>query len=158
MFAIFWQFAAFFAFWLLVSGSIDWQHLLFGSIVSAIITVFWRRSSERVLNKLSFKRMYLSIQAIAWLIRDVWFAAWQVVPIVLSPKLPISPTLVHVRTNLHTRRMRSLYANSITLTPGTLTVQLRENELVVHALTAQAAQDVLSWSFEERLKQLEEAE
>jgi len=52
--------------------------------------------------------------------------------------------------------MRALYANSITLTPGTLTVQLKNNRLLVHALTEKAATDVVSWDFENTLKRVED--
>ena len=106
---------------------------------------------------MSFKRLYLTADAISSLIREIWIAAWQVVPLVLQREIHISPTLVQISSCLATKRMRALYANSITLTPGTLTIQLKNNSLLVHALTEQAAMDVATWKFEKTLKRLEEA-
>lgn len=157
VFAIFWQFSLFLMFWLLVSGSFDWQHLAFGTIIASSITLFWHHGSERVLDAMSFKRLYLTAGAIISLVKEIWTAAWQVVPLVLQREIHISPTLVQISSCLETKRMRALYANSITLTPGTLTIQLKNNSLLVHALTEQAATDVATWKFEKTLKSLEEA-
>ena len=143
-------------FWLLVSGSFDWQHLVFGTIVAAIISAFWHHGSERVVNTLSLKRLIYSLSAILALGKDVWVAAWQVVPLVLQREINVVPSLVQINSCLKTKRMRALYANSITLTPGTLTIQLKNSSLLVHALTEQAATDVASWDYEQTLKRLED--
>jgi multicomponent Na+:H+ antiporter subunit E len=55
---------------------------------------------------------------------------------VLSPSLPISPELVEVETQLHSKLGQMLLANSITLTPGTLSVELRHNKILVHWIAA----------------------
>jgi len=157
VFEIFWQFSAFFLFWLLVSGAYDWQHLVFGVIVAGIIASFWHHRSERVISTFSLRRFVYTLRTLLRLVREVWVAAWQVVPVVLNPRLQISPVLVPVHTTLKTNRMRTLFANSITLTPGTLTVELHGDHLLVHALTAAAGEGVEHWSFEQQLKELEEA-
>ena len=153
---MFWQFSLFLSFWLLVSGSLDWQHLVFGSVIATLIAAFWHHTSERVVNRFSLGRTLLSLGAVISLAREVWLAAWQVVPLVLQRQVLVSPSLVQLNTCLKTNRMRAFYANSITLTPGTLTVQLKNDRLLVHALTEQAAIDVASWDFEKALQRLEE--
>lgn len=154
---MFWQFFTFLGFWLLVSGSFDWQHLLLGSAASFLLVMFWRDKSERVVGKVSARRLWLSVKTVGCLIYEVWSAACQVARIVLSRQMPIEPTLARTNTRLKTNRMRMLYANSITLTPGTLTVQLEQDHLLVHGLTRDAATGVATWDFENNLMQLEEA-
>lgn len=144
-------------FWLLVSGSFDWQHLAFGAIVAALIAAFWHHASERVVGTISPRRIALALRAMGALAKEVWLAAWQVVPLVLAPTIKVTPTLVKVSSVLRSRRMLAFYANSITLTPGTLTIELEGDQLLVHALTEKAAHDVVTWSFEHTLKRLEVA-
>lgn len=154
---MFWQFFIFLGFWLMVSGAVDWQHLVLGSVASLLLTVFWREKTEWVVSRVSARRLWLGLRTIGCLIYEIWSAACQVVRVVLSRHMPIEPTLVRTTTQLKTDRMRVLYANSITLTPGTLTVQLEQDQLLVHALTKDAAEGVAAWNFENQLIQLEEA-
>ncbi|MBT9165342.1 MAG: Na(+)/H(+) antiporter subunit E [candidate division WS2 bacterium] len=79
----------------------------------------------------------------------------QVALIVLSPKLPISPGFILVKTKLEKELTRTLYANSITLTPGTITINLNRDRLLVHALTKETAQGVYEWHLENRLREME---
>ena len=66
----------------------------------------------------------------------------QVAMVVLNPKLPIDPHFVKIKQPLKKDVNRALYGNSITLTPGTLTVALDEEYIIVHALTRQASEDL----------------
>jgi multisubunit Na+/H+ antiporter MnhE subunit len=71
---------------------------------------------------------------IVWLLREIAIANWQVLKIVLDPKLPIDPAVIRFRSGLQTDLGKTTLANSITLTPGTITVQVDGDEFVVHAL------------------------
>jgi multicomponent Na+:H+ antiporter subunit E len=55
--------------------------------------------------------------------------------LILDPKLPISPILVHYRASQKTDLGRAIYANSITLTPGTITTRVAGDDLEIHSLT-----------------------
>ena len=78
-----------------------------------------------------------------WLIIEIIKSAITVVKIIVNPKLPISPTMVTVSSTQTTDTGRVTYANSITLTPGTLSVDVYEDgDILVHALTAEGAEDV----------------
>ena len=68
--------------------------------------------------------------------------AWAVTKIILHPSLPISPTMTVVRASQNTSAGIATYANSITLTPGTITVGVNGKELVVHALAVEGALDL----------------
>ena len=61
---------------------------------------------------------------------------------VLSPSLPLRPALVEVRTELHSSLGRLILANSITLTPGTLSVDVREEYLLIHWIDAPPEIDI----------------
>lgn len=154
---VIWQFFILLGFWLFASGSFDWQHLVLGSAAALLLVMFWRDKSERIVGRVSARRLWLSAKTVVRLIYEIWKAAWQVVRIVLSRQMVLSPTLTRTVTKLKTDRMRVLFANSITLTPGTLTVQLDQDHLLVHGLTQDAAEGVATWDFENTLMQLEEA-
>jgi multicomponent Na+:H+ antiporter subunit E len=70
-----------------------------------------------------------------WLMKEIFVANVAVAKIILSPKLPISPIMVHFQGSQKTDVGRFLYANSITLTPGTITTGVEGNEFEIHALT-----------------------
>jgi multicomponent Na+:H+ antiporter subunit E len=69
-----------------------------------------------------------------WLIREVFVANVAVARVVLSPGLPIRPAVLHFRGVQKTDLVRVVYANSITLTPGTVTMDVRGQDLTIHAL------------------------
>jgi multicomponent Na+:H+ antiporter subunit E len=85
-------------------------------------------------------------------LRILWYWPWLIVQVlranvdvarrVLSPSLPISPRMFKVRATQRTDLGRVIYANSITLTPGTVSVELEGSVILVHALTAEAAEDL----------------
>ncbi len=72
-----------------------------------------------------------------WLLKEILVANIRVAKIILSPSLPISPIMVVFRSTQKTDLGRVLYANSITLTPGTITTGVEGDQLEIHALTWQ---------------------
>lgn len=70
----------------------------------------------------------------AWMVKEMFLSNVQVARIVLSPSLPISPSLIHYRASQSTDLGRVLFANSITLTPGTVSTQVDGDDLTVHSL------------------------
>jgi multicomponent Na+:H+ antiporter subunit E len=90
-----------------------------------------------------------------WLLREMIKSAYRVTKIVLHPKLPISPTMTTLKTSQLTAAGIATYANSITLTPGTLTVGVRRGELVIHALTRADAIDLEAGDMDRRVTRFE---
>lgn len=90
-----------------------------------------------------------------WLVREIAKAAWDVTRIVIDPKLPVSPTLVRVRASQKTSAGIATYANSITLTPGTITARIDGSEFLVHALTRDGAEDLAEGTMNRRVTQFE---
>ena len=70
-----------------------------------------------------------------WLLKEILIANINVAKVILSPKLPISPIMVVFGSTQKTDLGRVLYANSITLTPGTITTGVEGDQLEIHALT-----------------------
>ena len=79
-----------------------------------------------------------------WLVWQIILSGLSVSRIILSPSLPISPTMIRVRASQKTAVGLVTYANSITLTPGTVAVDIEDDVILVHALTEAGARDVAS--------------
>jgi len=92
-----------------------------------------------------------------WLIGEIAKSAWGVTKIILHPRLPISPTMTTVRAGQRTTVGVATYANSITLTPGTITVGVSGNDLTVHALVREGALDLEAGAMDRRVSQFEGA-
>lgn len=75
----------------------------------------------------------------AWLIVEIFKANWVVIKACLSSTLDINPALVKVKTLCESDLARTVFANSITLTPGTVSVEVEGNKILVHALYEDAA-------------------
>jgi multicomponent Na+:H+ antiporter subunit E len=74
--------------------------------------------------------------------------------IILHPKLPIAPRLIRHETKLRSDSELVVLGNSITLTPGTITVEIAPGELVVHAIDAAASEDLLGGALERRVSRI----
>lgn len=91
-----------------------------------------------------------------WLLWEIMKSAWAVTKVILSPKLPISPTMTVVRASQRTSAGLATYANSITLTPGTITVSVRGDLFTVHALLKEGADDLEGGGMDARVRRFEE--
>jgi multicomponent Na+:H+ antiporter subunit E len=119
--------------WLLLAGSLDPQELLAAAVVGLLVTLV---ATPRLG---IFTGMRFTLSAPLYLLRYLvrFFVAlvianFDVARRVLAPSLPIRPAIVEIRTELRSTLGRMLLANSITLTPGTLTIDVRDNLLLVH--------------------------
>lgn len=142
--------------WVLWSGYL--QPLLLGlGVFSSILVVYLVHRMGLTNFHLLEGRFLLRLpRYFAWLAREVLRSSLEVTRIVLSPKLPISPTVAEFRTRCSLDLDRVILGNSITLTPGTLTIQIEDGHFVVHALTEAAARDILSGEMDRRVAALRE--
>lgn len=90
-----------------------------------------------------------------WLIWEIVKSAWAVSKIIVDPRLPISPTMTQVKASQRTAAGLVTYANSITLTPGTITTELKGNLLEVHALVSGGADDLEGGGMDARVTRFE---
>lgn len=90
-----------------------------------------------------------------WLAREIAKSAWSVTKVILNPRLPISPTITVVKASQKTAAGIATYANSITLTPGTITLGVSGDELTVHALVSDGADDLEAGGMDARVRRFE---
>jgi multicomponent Na+:H+ antiporter subunit E len=90
----------------------------------------------------------------AWLAGEVIRSSVEVARLVLSPKLPISPTVVRFQSTSNHPVDSAILGNSITLTPGTLTLSIDGGEFLVHSLTEQAAREIQGGEMDRRVAAL----
>ena len=102
--------------------------------------------------------MHLGVRAWSywpWLMLEIAKSAWSVTRIILDPRLPISPTLVRFNPGQRTDLGLVVHANSITLTPGTLTIEAGAYEFLVHGLTREGAQGCVASEMDRRVTAFE---
>ena len=140
------------ALWLLWSGIYD-NALVLGLGACSIAFVVWvtRRMHRVAEATVGYKLGPRLIGYLPWLGWEIVKANLQVARIILDPKLPISPRLIRVPAPQRTDLGRVIYANSITLTPGTVTIDLVDDKLTVHALTKAGLEGVESGEMDRRV-------
>jgi multicomponent Na+:H+ antiporter subunit E len=138
-----------FVFWVVLSGKFDAFHLSIGT-ASAVCIALGTQSlllrapaivpdAHHPLTAISWGRLLLYVPWLAW---QVVLSSLQVAWLVLHPKMPISPCVVQFETPLPHELARLTLANSITLTPGTITLDVEGDTFVVHALTKSSAAEL----------------
>ena len=148
----------YFILWLTINGRVTAETVTLGILVSAALHLFSRRvlfvrpvSPASMLRLLPWGLLYLALLFI-----EIVKANLQVIRLVLSPVIEVEPCLIRFRTDLGSEAARVVLANSITLTPGTLTVSLEENDLLIHALDRNMAREVDESVFVRQLRRMEE--
>lgn len=145
-------------FWLLLTWSLHRQSLMFGLAVCIFVVWFCRDMLifEEERPRIAPKNLFRLIKFSFSLVIEIIKANIQVALIVLNPKMPISPTLVEFKTNIKNDLTKVVLANSITLTPGTLTIDLEKDVYLIHCLTRENALSVVDWHLAANLLEMEE--
>ena len=141
--------------WLLFSGHFDALFLALGA-VSVAISV-WAAARMDIVDQEGHPihnagRVFLYFP---WLFREIIKSNIDVARLVLSPSMPISPRVFTVSATQKTAVGRTIYANSITLTPGTVTIDVVGNVLEVHSLTEASAEGIQSGAMDARVTRFE---
>ncbi|MHC4549561.1 MAG: Na+/H+ antiporter subunit E [Planctomycetota bacterium] len=145
-----------FAVWLLWSGYFDNALLVaLGGISCALVGLIALRMKlvdpEGVPIHLALRILLYA----PWLVWEVVKANVDVAWRILHPRLPIRPSVIRVKAGQKLDLGRVIYANSITLTPGTVSVDLEEDEITVHALTKEAADGLRTGNMDRKVTWLE---
>ena len=145
-----------FAFWIFLSGKFSLILLLSGLISSLLVSYM---SNDLLIGngdiKLGFIRTIRFIRFLPWLLWQIVLANIDLAIRTLHPKMPINPMLINFKNNLKTDLGMVILANSITLTPGTVTIDVNENEFLVHVISEKAAQSLISGEMQARVKKIE---
>ena len=144
-----------FVFWLLLSGY--FTAFLVAAGAGAAIAVGWLALrmdvADREGHPLAFTPAIVTYWP--WLIKEISLSAWTVTRIILTPSLPISPTLARFKPTQRSTVGLVTHANSITLTPGTFTIEADRDEFLVHALTREGAEGLAGSEMDRRVTRLE---
>ncbi len=127
------DFVILFALWMLLVWSLDIQGVVAGAVVALLFTFvvsgLLPDKAERLFSPI---RWFWALVHLGLLVYWIVLANLDVLYRVLHPNLPIRPGIVKVKTTLRTDEAKTFLANSITLTPGTLTVDIIDDTLYVH--------------------------
>jgi multicomponent Na+:H+ antiporter subunit E len=141
-----------FAFWALLSGKFDAFHLTLGAICSILVAYLFHDllfANVRVGDMRIVAGRF--IRYIPWLLLQIALSNIHVASLVLRRKMPIDPQVVEFKTKLETDISCVALANSITLTPGTITIDIKDGVYYVHALSQKVADDLNAGAMEDRV-------
>ena len=147
----------FFLLWVLFNGQVTLEIVLFGIVIAGAVYAFCCKFLDyspgkdwMILKKSGYILAYLGV-----LIWEIIKANAATLKLVASPHIRVQPVIVRFRADLRTRTARVLLANSITLTPGTITVALEDNEYTVHCLDRRFGEGLADSSFVRLLHKIE---
>lgn len=135
-------------FWIIMSGYLDAIHIGMGVISIAFVMILMRevRDEKFFADEMSSDadyRLAAFIPYLIWLIVEILKSGFNVVLTILKPSLPIEPAIVRFKVDLPNTQAKIILGNSITLTPGTLTIEIEDDEFVVHAFTKSSYEGIL---------------
>ncbi|MCP5431402.1 MAG: Na+/H+ antiporter subunit E [Chromatiaceae bacterium] len=141
-------------FWLLLSGYFT-ALLLSSGLLSVLLVVWFLRRMDRVDREPG--TLYPTgrfLTYIAWLMGCVVKANIDLARRIWDPRLPIKPNWTRLETTVSTPLEKTIYAYSITLTPGTLTTDVHDNHFLIHALSQEGIDELREGEMERRIRRL----
>ncbi len=151
------MYLVFFLIWVIFNGQFTLEIAAFGVVIAGLMYWFlckflnYRPRTDLILAKKFFQMLHY----VFVLFKEIIKANFVVIKMIMSSRYEIEPAVVRFKTDLKTTPARIMLANCITLTPGTITVSLEENEYVVHCLDKSLAEGINSSIFVTLLKELE---
>jgi multicomponent Na+:H+ antiporter subunit E len=147
----------FFLAWVIFNGRLTLEIALFGVAVSGFVFWFVCKFMDYSLEKerTFYRKLPLFCKYVLLLLKEIGKANLAVCRLILSRREVVEPVLVKIHTDLKTETARVILANSITLTPGTITVSLRDQELLVHCLDKSLSEGMEDSEFVKLLHALE---
>lgn len=146
----------FMAFWVILNGRVDWDVLITGAAIGIVmwglVLMFTGWSVKKEIRAIGLLPHAFSY--VFFLLVEIFKANMGVLKVILFHRA--DPVIRVIKTPLKSRAARVVLANSITLTPGTVTVRLEGDTLTVHALTGKIAEGLTDFSLEKRLVRMEE--
>ncbi len=143
--------AALFVLWLLLSESYNLLHMAIGLAAAFGVALL----NTNRLTPAAYSIYWLRLFAyLPWLLGRIFLSGLHLSFLILHPRLPIAPQMIRHRTELANENAIVLLGNSITLTPGTLTVEANPDEVLVHAMDDYSAQDVTTLRLDRKIANL----
>ena len=148
-------FIALFLFWLALSGHFTPFLMGVGAGCAALCVFVARRMGAADGEGHPHHLFIGALTYFPWLFWEIVKSCWSVTKLIIDPRLPISPTMTRVAASQRSTVGLVTYANSITLTPGTITMAIEGNVLTVHALVREGALDLEGGGMDARVTQFE---
>ncbi len=147
----------FFFIWIIFNGRITTEIVAFGVGIAVFMFAFICKFMDYSLQKekLFYQKIFSFCGYVFLLAKEIVKANLSVIHLILTGNEILEPVIVTFRTKLKTETARVILANSITLTPGTITVSMEEDELVVHCLDKSLAEGIENSIFEKMLEKME---
>ena len=151
------MYVIFFLIWIIFNGQFTLEIAAFGLVIAGALYWFICKFMDYSPRKdiILCIRFFLVLHYIFALLKEILKANAVVFKMIYSAKYHFEPAVVHFTTTLNSNFAKVLLANSITLTPGTITVSLQDNEYVVHCLDKDLAQGLDSSIFVKLLERIE---
>ena len=151
------MFVLFFLVWIVFNGNITTEIVIFGLVIAAVVFAFICKFMDYSVKKevLFYKKILAFIWYVVILIVEIIKANVVVIHMITTQKEIVEPVIVKFKANLKSETARVILANSITLTPGTITVSLEEDEFVVHCLDKSLAEGMEDSVFVKLLQKME---
>ncbi len=151
------MFIIYFLLWVVLNERLTVEIAIFGAVISTVLYLFTIKFMDY-----SPKREWAAIRKIPralkyafFLLKEIVLSNFNVIRLILSPRYEVEPQLVYFKTKLTNEIDRVVLANSITLTPGTITVSAEENLMCVHCLDKTLSEGLENSDFEQKLLELE---
>ena len=142
--------------WILLSGHYSPLFVGLGVASVALVTLMVHRMNRADGTRYELRLRWLACgRYVVWLFAQIVRANVEVARLALRPRIDLSPRMVRVKALPRTELGRVIYGNSITLTPGTVTVHLDDEEVEVHALTRESAAALEGGAMGRRVAELE---
>lgn len=147
----------FFLLWIIFNGKITTEIVIFGIVIAAAVFAFVCKFMDYSLKKEKnfYMRIGFFVKYVIILVIEIVKANMSVIQMILTGREIMEPVIVKFKTNLKSNTARVLLANSITLTPGTITVSLYEDQLIVHCLDKSLAEGIEDSIFVKMLEEME---
>lgn len=151
------MFVVFFLFWLLLNGRFTAEIAVVGLVLSALLYLFvWKFMDYSPKGEWAlFRRLPRIVWYLCYLVKEIFVSAFRTIHFIWSPVEEVEPQLVSFRSKLRTKAGRVVLADSITMTPGTITVDIAEDKLLVHALDATMAEGLEDSRMERNIAKVE---
>ena len=146
-----------FGFWVLLNGKWNAEIAIVGAIVCAALYAFMaafmgyspRKEWQLV------KRIPRIIGYFFYLVKEICISSWETMKLIWSPEKEIEPRVTSFHTRLHTEAGKVVLANSITMTPGTITVDVQDDLFLIHCLDESFDMGAEGFEMENRIARVE---
>ena len=147
----------FFIIWIIFNGRFTWEIAAFGVVLAGVMYGFICKfmNYRPSMDVLVCRKLFGFLHYLFVLVKEIVKANVTVIGMIFSSRYELEPAVVRFRTNLQSKFARVVLANSITLTPGTITISMVDGEYIVHCLDKSLADGLERCEFMELLEKLE---